>query len=261
MLVTAPATALGAAAKPARWTPRLRGLRADPGGLASTPNPDATRITAMPQAAHPALSDHADLRRPPRCAEGDALAGGPARDALARALRQLTLAETMTGACQPAGLCQALTEVARALSTLHAYGPAESYLAQALRWAVLMGSTDTCGDLHCALAEVATNAAEGAEERNAAPAAVYFWQDRARDHAFEAAGLAGRATDPHWELKLLLRASDVLDRCGDHDDAVHLQQRALVLMGLHNPDLPTGANAPGAAAPTAWHSTAPSQLM
>lgn len=215
----------------------------------------------MPRSAHPASTVQADPRPPHRCADGNALANGPARDALARALQQLTLAETVTGPCQPAALCQALTEVARALSTLHAYGQAESHLAQALRWAVVMGSADNCADLHCALAEVATLAAELAVAHNELPAAVHHWQDRARDHAFEAAGLAAHVTDPHWEVKLLLRASDVLDRCGDHDDAVLLQQRALVLMGLHNPDLPADTSSTRAAAPTAWRSTAPSQLM
>lgn len=215
----------------------------------------------MPQSAHPASTVQADPRPPHRCADGNALANGPARDLLARALQQLTLAETVTGPCQPAALCQALTEVARALSALHAYGQAESHLAQALRWAVVMGSADNCADLHCALAEVATLAAELAEAHNELPAAVHHWQDSARDHAFEAAGLAAHVTDPHWEVKLLLRASDVLDRCGDHDDAVQLQQRALVLMGLHNPDLPVDTSCTSAAAPTAWRSTAPSQLM
>ena len=215
----------------------------------------------MPRSAHPASTVQADPRPPHRCADGNALANGPARDALARALQQLTLAETVTGPCQPAALCQALTEVARALSALHAYGQAESHLAQALRWAVVMGSADNCADLHCALAEVTTHAAELAVAHNELPAAVHHWQDRARDHAFEAAGLAAHVTDPHWEVKLLLRASDVLDRCGDHDDAVLLQQRALVLMGLHNPDLPADTSSTRAAAPTAWRSTAPSQLM
>ena len=215
----------------------------------------------MPRSTHPASTVQADPRPPHRCADGNALANGPARDALARALQQLTLAETVTGPCQPAALCQALTEVARALSPLHAYGQAESHLAQALRWAVVMGSADNCADLHCALAEVATLAAELAVAHNELPAAVHHWQDRARDHAFEAAGLAAHVTDPHWEVKLLLRASDVLDRCGDHDDAVLLQQRALVLMGLHNPDLPADTSSTRAAAPTAWRSTAPSQLM
>jgi hypothetical protein len=54
--------------------------------------------------------------------------------------------------------------------------------------------------------------------------------ERARDHAFEAAALARQASDAHWEVKVLLRVSDVLDRCGDHDDAISLQTRALTLM-------------------------------
>ena len=41
---------------------------------------------------------------------------------------------------------------------------------------------------------------------------------------------------PHWEIKVLLRASDVLDRCGDHDDAITLQTRAMELMVRH-PDV------------------------
>ena len=260
MLVTATAAALGLVLKTDLKTPRLRGLWAVPSGLASA-KPAATRMTAMPQQpVCPATSAHADGRAH-HCADSDALANGPVREALARALQQLTLAETVTGLCQPAALCQALTEVARALAALHAYGQAESYLAQALRWAVAMGSADSCGDLHCALAEVATHAAELAEKHNGVPAAVDHWRDRARDHAFEAAGLAGHVTDPHWEVTLLLRASDVLDRCGDHDDAVQLQQRALVLMGLHNPDLPANNGTASAAAPTLWRSTAPSHLM
>ena len=54
--------------------------------------------------------------------------------------------------------------------------------------------------------------------------------ERTRDWAFEATGLAGHVADPQWEIKVLLRISDVLDRCGDHDDAVELQSRAMRLM-------------------------------
>lgn len=164
-------------------------------------------------------------------ADGAALGGGAARDALRQAMHQLSDAEAVEGSHRAPALCQALTDAARALARLHAYGPAESHLAQALRWALQMGGHDLSADLHCAWAEVATNAADLAQaqgERARCRAA----RDRARDHAFEAARLAGLATDPQWEIRLLLRASDVLDRCGDHDDSVVLQQRALVLMGM-----------------------------
>ena len=62
-------------------------------------------------------------------------------------------------------------------------------------------------------------------------------------------------------MKLLLRASDVLDRCGDHDDAVLLQQRALVLLGLNHPDLPTQDDLRPAGGTDAGHLTAPAVLM
>jgi hypothetical protein len=194
-------------------------------------------------------------------ADGAALADGPARDALRLAMHQLSDAEARNDAGMPAALCHALTEAARALAGLHAYSPAESYLAQALRWASVMGGPDLRADLQCALAEVATNAADLAQLRGERGSDGRRARDRARDHAFEAARLAGQSTDPHWEVKLLMRASDVLDRCGDHDDAVLLQQRALVLLGLHNPDLPTHDGLRPAGGTDALHLTAPAALM
>ena len=197
-------------------------------------------------------------------ADGVALADGLTRDALRLAMQQLSEAEVREGPGMAAALCHALTEAARALAGLHAYSPAESYLAEALRWAGVMGGPDLRADLQCALAEVASNAADQAQlhcEHGERGVACTGARDRARDHAVEAARLAGQATDPHWEVKLLLRASDVLDRCGDHADAVLMQQRALVLMGFYNPDLPAdGRGLPVGAADT-LHLTAPAALM
>ena len=193
-------------------------------------------------------------------ADGAALAEGETREALRRAMQQLSDAEISSGSTRASAMCHALTEAARALACLHAYGPAESHLAQALRWAGLMGGQDLCADLQCAWAEVATNAADVAAaqgERASSRAA----RDRARDHAFEAARLAGLTTDPNWEIRVLLRASDVLDRCGDHDDAVLLQQRALVLMGLGLADLPLDDALAGTLAMDNTPMTAPGALM
>ena len=54
-------------------------------------------------------------------------------------------------------------------------------------------------------------------------------------------GSTGQVTDPQWEVRVLLRISDVLDNCGDHAEAVTLQDRAVALLGLHDtgfaPDL------------------------
>lgn len=193
-------------------------------------------------------------------ADGAALGDGAARDALRQAMHHLSDAERVQGSHRAPALCQALTDAARALAGLHAYGPAESHLAQALRWALQMGGHDLSADLHCAWAEVATNAADLAQaqgERACGRAA----RDRARDHAFEAARLAGLATDPNWEIRLLLRASDVLDRCGDHDDSVLLQQRALVLMGMGQASLPDDDALAAGPAPDDLQQTAPGVLM
>jgi hypothetical protein len=194
-------------------------------------------------------------------ADGAAMADGPARDALRQAMHQLSDAQARNDPGMPAALCHALTEAARALAGLHAYSPAESYLAQALRWARLMGGPDLRADLQCALAEVATNAADLAQLRGERGPEGRRARDRARDHAFEAARLAGQTTDPHWEVKLLLRASDVLDRCGDHDDAVHLQQRALALIGLHQPEPTADDAACQSGSPDGLHLAAPGTLM
>lgn len=210
---------------------------------------------------NPANARRASARPGSSGADGAALADGLARETLRQAMHQLSHAEALPGPRQPAALCHALTEAARALAGLHAYSPAESYLAQALRWACVLGSADLRADLQCALAEVATNAADLAQLRGDRDDGGRRARDRARDHAFEAARLAGQVTDPHWEVKLLLRTSDVLDRCGDHDDALLMQQRAIELMGLHNPELPTEGRGQPTGTADALQLTAPTALM
>ncbi len=158
------------------------------------------------------------------------LPNGFAREALTLAMRTLELAERHP---QPNGMCLALAQVARSLKALGAFGPAETYLGQALRWAAMLPGTDSRVDLICELAEVCCAAAEAEQAANEDDRhAGHAERERARDHAFEAAGLAGQTTDAHWEVKVLLRVSDVLDRCGDHEDAASMQNRAISLMGL-----------------------------
>ena len=80
----------------------------------------------------------------------------------------------------------------------------------------------------CELAETACAIAEqhGAGHRHAESRAA---RDRARDEAFEASALVHAAIDTGWAVDGLLRISDVLDRCGDHEDAAVLQARAAEL--------------------------------
>lgn len=196
----------------------------------------------------------------PLSADGLALGDGPARDALRQALLQLEQAET--AARSPALLCDALVDAARALAALHAYSLADSCLARARHWALVMGAVDLQADLASAAAEVAANVADLADARGETASRVREARALARDQALEAARLAGRTTDPHWEIRVLLRASDVLDRCGDHDDAVQLQHRALVLMGLHESEpAADGENRPAEPGYDTLRLAAPGRLM
>jgi len=161
---------------------------------------------------------------------GPCLPEGFARQALSLAMSVLTQAELQR---RPNDMSQALAQVARSLKALGSFAAAETYLQQALRWAELQAGLDSRVDLVCELAEVACAAAEsevaaGEGDRRAGHPA----RERARDHAFAASAMAGQTTDAHWEVKVLLRVSDVLDRCGDHEDAASLQTRAISLMGL-----------------------------
>lgn len=155
---------------------------------------------------------------------------GQARQALALALRTLDMAQTRE---RPADMSTALALVARSLKALGAFPAAEGYLLQARRWATLLPGLDAMIDLECELAEVTCARAETALAAGEERASLRSARERARAHAFEAATLAAHSSDGQWEVKVLLRISEVLDRCGDHDDAATLQNRAISLMGLN----------------------------
>jgi tetratricopeptide (TPR) repeat protein len=154
----------------------------------------------------------------------------PERAALEMAVRRLDEAERDR---QPAAMSEALAGIARCYRSLSAYAHAMDFMRQALRWSYALGGVDQRVELLCELAELSCAAADDVaggedEERQARNA-----RDLARDMAFEAARVSTHASDAHWEIKVLLRASDVLDRCGDHDDAITLQTRAMELMVRH----------------------------
>lgn len=161
--------------------------------------------------------------------EGQAMLPSAARDALREAAAALDVAERYK---QPLEMSLALAQMARCYRALQALGPAETYLRQALAWAHTLGAADQATEILCLLAETCCAAAELQRDEDARRSHAAL--ERTRDCAFEAAGMAGHVADPAWEIKVLLRISDVLDRCGDHDDAVELQSRAMRLMyGAH----------------------------
>ncbi len=161
--------------------------------------------------------------------EGLALLDSPARSALREAAAALDVAERFQ---QPLEMCLALAQMARCYRALQAPRASELYLERALGWARVLGAADQGVEILCLLAETSCAHTEANEEEDSRHSHAAL--DRARDWAFEAARQAAQVADPHCEIKMLLRISDVLDRCGDHEDAASLQSRAMRLMyGAH----------------------------
>jgi hypothetical protein len=157
--------------------------------------------------------------------EIQAMLDSPARSALREAAAALELAERYR---MPLEMCLALAQLARCYRGLQALEPAEWALQQSYRWACTLGAIDQSLEVLCQLAEVSCALAEWHAPNDAARSRAAL--QRTRDRAFEAGALAAHVSDPAWEIKLLLRISDVLDRCGDHGDAVDLQSRAMRLI-------------------------------
>jgi len=162
----------------------------------------------------------------------------PVRERLRRASASLDLAE-LTGS--PFAMSQALAEVARCHREMQATASAEAHFDAAVRWARLCGSNDHLADLLCELADASVRVSLAQDLRSMLPPEAgdagdrpgggHAARERARDHAFEVSQLVGRISDPACEARLLLRVSEVLERCGDHADALQMQRRALDLMG------------------------------
>lgn len=145
---------------------------------------------------------------------------------LAEAVRHLDAVEGR--ASRPVELALAIHRVARCYCEIGMPDTAVWYLQRALAWArTPTSSTATVGIL-CELADAWARRADLTEE----PAERHHCLERARDHAFEAASLAGQGADPRCEASTLLVVSDVLSTCGDHGDARTLRDRALELLAI-----------------------------
>jgi tetratricopeptide (TPR) repeat protein len=128
----------------------------------------------------------------------------------------------------PIQMSAALMQMARCYAELKAFASAMTCFQQALRWARVAGCTDHTVDLLCEMCTTSADLAQALDAQR--PGSGHPARERAREYAFEASALASRVADAGWEVKVLLRISDIHDRCGDHDDAVLLQTRALRLM-------------------------------
>lgn len=154
-----------------------------------------------------------------------------ARERLRLALASLELAQLTR---RPWALTEAHREAARAYRGLGALPSAVALMEQALRWSHAIGAVDARADLLCEWVELLAEQADAAEREQAGSGRPA--RERARDAVFEASQAAARVADPRWEVTVLLRLSDVLDRFGDRDDATVLQMRALQLTVGHRPE-------------------------
>jgi len=163
------------------------------------------------------------------------------RLALHQALAVLPLAQRSG---RPYAISQAHLLLARSYRALQALDSSAACLDEAVRWSRWVGAVDMTVDLLCECSELAALQAEKAEAEvlgAGRPA-----RERARTLAYEVSRLAAQVADPEWEIKVLLRISDVLDRCGSPADAAVLQTRAMRLIsGTLNTEAPDPAHLPG----------------
>lgn len=144
------------------------------------------------------------------------------RNALCVAIAALESAQADGAA---GAIAEAQLGLARCYSAMGALGFALALLEQGL--AVAQGLDQR---VELLIERINTLARHATQLEAQVPGGGRASREAARDHIFEASGLAARVADPRWEVKVLLQLSDVLDRFGDRDDAVHLQTRALRLM-------------------------------
>jgi hypothetical protein len=125
-------------------------------------------------------------------------------------------------------LWPAWLDVARCWRRMGATEEAHGSLRNALRVARSARSSAALVDVLC---EVAENTCDLADMHvGVSRERVRHWRDRARDEVFEASTWLLGAEPSAKAVETLLRLSDVLSRCGDHDDASVLQMRALAWM-------------------------------
>lgn len=144
------------------------------------------------------------------------------RDTLRTALRHL---ESVQAQRRLWALAEAQRAVAAAYREVGALPSALAMLDSAMRWARASGQGDLLVELMCEAVETLAGESDQLEREERGSGRPS--RERARDLVFDATQRVARVADPRWEVTVLLRLSDVLDRFGDRDDATQLQVRAL----------------------------------
>lgn len=203
-------------------------------------DPTDASTAGIPDAVHGAPDAVAAAARARAVARSLADSAADPYAALHQAMRAL---EQARAASLPGVIAEACHRVARCWRALGERPATLASLERALHWARASGACDQALDLQCECAELLAEMAARADLDE--PGSGRPLRERARDEVFDAARAAAGCADPRWEVTLLLRLSDVLDRFGDHDDATQLQVRALRLTaaGMYGPAAPRAEDA------------------
>jgi hypothetical protein len=152
-----------------------------------------------------------------------ASAGEAPAVSLRQALRSLEKADVRGDG---AAWTRALVQVADGYQAAGDPAGAEWHLEQGLRRAHRCGQSETRLQVLCELASAALAAAvrhdDLGEDRLA-----HIARERVRDHCFEAMRQLSCAAEPTLQAAVLMRLADLLELCGDADDALALHTRAL----------------------------------
>lgn len=142
----------------------------------------------------------------------------------------------------PAHLMIALAAAASSRRHEGDMAQAQALIERALQIALLQPAMDAACALWCEQAELLTEWIDHIEPGSPSAAEQRAWlREQARACCLDALALAHRASDPHWEVQLLLRASDALDQLGEHADAIAVQCLAMRRMADDEAPEPTPA--------------------
>jgi len=137
------------------------------------------------------------------------------------------------------GWNRALAEVAHCYLAVGDPARAEWHLRQGLRRARTLGQTATSLEVLCEMASAALAVAVRHEHLGEARLA-HVARERVRDYSFEAVRLLGSTGTHALQAAVLMRLGDLLELCGDNDDAQALHARALRLLQREAPAAAAG---------------------
>jgi len=163
---------------------------------------------------------------PAPAATEPALSSDSTPPSLRLALRSL---ESADASGDSDGWNRALAEVAHCYQAAGDPAQAEWHLRQGLRRARTLGQREMGLEVLCEMASAALAVAIRHEHLGETHLA-HVARERVRDYSFEAVRLLGSTGTNALHAAVLMRLGDLLERCGDADDAQAMHERALRLL-------------------------------